>query len=86
VAQWWRRRWRQHDSVTVAAAGGVCGSDRWRQQWQLCVGWMAVVAAAWQQQLGGGVVAVAAWRWRAKLPLAVAAAQQSDGGDGSATV
>jgi hypothetical protein len=47
---------------------------------------MAVVAAAWQQQLGGGVVAVAAWRWQAKLPLVVAAAQQSDGGDGSATV
>jgi hypothetical protein len=46
---------------------------------------MAVVAAARQQQLGGSVVAVAAWRLQAKLPLAVAAAQQSDGGDGSAT-
>jgi hypothetical protein len=47
---------------------------------------MTMVAAARQQQLGGGVVVVAAWQWRAKLPLAVAAVQQSDGGDGSVTV
>jgi hypothetical protein len=46
---------------------------------------MVVVAAAQQQQLGGSVVVVAAWWWRAKLPLAVGAVQQSDGGDGSAT-
>jgi hypothetical protein len=35
---------------------------------------MAVVAALRQQQLGGNVVAVAAWRWQAKLPLALVAA------------
>jgi hypothetical protein len=35
--------------------------------------------------LAVAVAVAAAWRWRAKLPPAVAAARQSDGGDGSTT-